>query len=122
MKDDSARPSRRSWRNTPGPTPRPRGTEHQWKSRPRVETKPAGAKTTSRTVRVGRALVACLVGVGLIFWLIWWIRPVQPACMVLIGADYATNLRVPHNVYGVEGLKGLEALANAPRRFAFFNP
>jgi hypothetical protein len=65
------------------------------------------------------AFVACL---GLVIWLILMlIRPAQVA-VVLVGADYATNLAVPQNVLGWEGLAAIEKVVKARRRWALFQP
>ena len=37
-----------------------------------------------------------------------WLRPIKPACLVLIGSGYEQNLLLPHNVYGWNGLATLE--------------
>ena len=39
-----------------------------------------------------------------------------------MGADYAGNLAVPHNVLGWKGLQGVEAVSRAPQPWAIFNP
>jgi hypothetical protein len=62
---------------------------------------------------------ACLM---LVVWLIWMINPPEPAAVILVGADYATNLAVPHNVMGWEGLKEIERLSQTPQRWSLFNP
>lgn len=102
--------SRRNWRDREslaGP-PRDSKAPGRWKN-------DAGAGsgqviTFSRNTRVIRAAAACLLGIGLIVSLILMIRPIQPASVLLIGADYATNLGVPHNVYGRAGLEGLREI------------
>ena len=35
------------------------------------------------------------------------LRPLRPACLVLLGASYDVNLALPHNVYGWHGLRDL---------------
>jgi hypothetical protein len=35
------------------------------------------------------------------------LRPLRPACLVLLGASYDVNLALPHNVYGWHGLQDL---------------
>jgi hypothetical protein len=63
------------------------------------------------------AFVGCL---ALVIWMIWMLSKPQPAAVVLVGATYATNLAVPHNVLGWNGLAGIEQLSLAPRRLAVF--
>jgi hypothetical protein len=52
-----------------------------------------------------------LVGAGVFVWVVFWFWPPPPARIVLVGAGYETNLAVPHNVYGREGLRSLAAWA-----------
>jgi hypothetical protein len=63
--------------------------------------------------------LACLVAVVVLIILIW---PPDPVGILLVGADYADNLAVPHNVLGWKGSEGIAALAKAPRRRAVFSP
>lgn len=51
--------------------------------------------------------------------LIW---PPSSVGVVLIGADYADNLLIPHNILGWRGLEELEALAKTPPRWHLFRP
>ncbi|HMB06137.1 MAG TPA: hypothetical protein VKP69_20690, partial [Isosphaeraceae bacterium] len=92
------------------------GSNYLWKKGPKPEVELKLPR--SKTARIVTAAASCAAVLGLIICLILMIQPPRPACMTLIGADYATNLMVPHNIFGVEGLRGLEALANRPRRFA----
>jgi hypothetical protein len=63
--------------------------------------------------------LACLVAVVVLIILIW---PPDPVGILLVGADYADNLAVPHNVLGWKGIEGIAALAKVPRRRAVFSP
>ena len=84
--------------------------------------RPRAGVRGSRSVRVLAVLggfVACLVGVIV---LIQMINPPRPAAVVLLGADYATNLAVPHNVPGYRGLKEIGDLSRAPQPYRVFNP
>ncbi len=47
---------------------------------------------------------------ALLFWVILWLWPPQPACVALVGAGYETNLAIPHNLAGKEGIKELAAV------------
>ena len=118
MADERSRPLKRSWR---GKVRQPDQSAHEWnrrRLRPVPETKSAG----SRTIKIATVLTALAACVGLMIFLIFlWQRP-KPAAVVLVGADYATNLMVPHNVLGWRGLKGIEAVSKAPRRWTIFNP
>jgi hypothetical protein len=61
------------------------------------------------------AAIVALAALGI--WLYIALHLSSSVDVALIGADYALNLNVPHNVYGVEGLKTIESLATAPRGF-----
>ena len=63
--------------------------------------------------------LACLVAVVVLIILIW---PPAPVGILLVGADYADNLAVPHNILGWKGLEGIAAVARTPRRWAVFSP
>ena len=57
---------------------------------------------------------------GLFFWVASWLWPPRPACLSLVGAGYETNLAIPHNAFGIQGLRGLKGLAHAPSRAIFW--
>lgn len=119
MTDDTSRPSKRSWKGEDRSARRARGPDALWKRRAREEGRPA--PFFSRNARIVWAAIACLLGIGLIVWLILMIAPVRPASVILVGADYATNLAVPHNVFGWEGLQGIRALTLVPRDKGFWS-
>ena len=126
MADDRSQAGRRSWRGKPEPDrrERPKSTEkssYKWTDRG-TRSPAQGRPPGSRSVRVLAVLggfVACLVGVIV---LIQMINPPRPAAVVLLGADYASNLAVPHNALGYRGLEGIEQLSRTPKRWALFNP
>ena len=72
--------------------------------------------------KIAAVLTGFAACVGLMVFLIFLFQPPKPAAVVLVGADYATNLTVPHNVLGWKGLKGIEAVSKTPRPWAIFNP
>ena len=63
--------------------------------------------------------LACLLAIVVLIILIW---PPSPVGVVLVGADYADNLMVPHNILGWKGIEGIEAVAKTPRLWALFKP
>ncbi len=66
------------------------------------------ALPTKRSLKRTVALISLIllaVGIGIV---IYWLRPIKPACLVLIGSGYETNLLLPSNVYGWNGLLALE--------------
>lgn len=121
MADEGSRPAKGSWKGLPKESRSSRKPTHEWN---RLRTKPAHETTTksSRTLRIAGGLTALAACVGCLIYLILIWRPPKPAAVVLVGADYATNLAVPHNVLGWRGLKGIEAVSKTPPRFALFNP
>jgi hypothetical protein len=123
MADERSQSSRPTWRGNAKPTPvaRPKKTDYKWTDR---GTKPdiAPKRPGSRPFRVLGGLAAFAACLGMVIWLILMINPPEPAALVLVGADYATNLAVPHNALGWEGLKGIEQLSREPRRRVLFNP
>lgn len=126
MADDRSQAGRRSWRGKPEPDRRERPartdkSSYQWSKRG-MRPIDAGRPPASHSVRILAGLVAFGACLGLVVWLIWMINPPRPAGVVLLGADYATNLAVPHNAPGYEGLKGIEDLSRAPRPWTLFNP
>ena len=67
-----------------------------------------GQKPWSRTAKftmVGLALAAVVVA-GVI--IIQWLKPPRPACILLVGARYDTNLLLPPNVLGWNGLEDIK--------------
>ena len=116
--------SKPTWRGKPDPKPvaRPKTSDYKWTERGSTPAAPARKRPGSRPYLVLGGLAAFAACLGMVIWLILMINPPEPAAVVLVGADYATNLAVPHNVMGREGLKGIEHLSRAPRRRVLFNP
>lgn len=119
MSAEQPRASKPTWRDRSRGPSRPEESRHEWNRRARGESDGASLRRrVSPWIVVG---VSAVVTVAALIILIYWtLGPVDSADVVLIGADYATNLEVPHNVYGVEGLKGIEALSTAPTRRPIF--
>src|SRR5262249_3616119 len=63
--------------------------------------------------------VTCVVALVVLIILI---QPPPPAALVLVGADYADNLMVPHNILGWKGIEGIQKVSEAHRPWALFNP
>ena len=93
-----------SWRDAAGaPTV---GSSRAWQ--PGDTARPATALPARR--RLLRLVAACalcafVVGFGVV---LLWLRPSQPACLVLLGSGYEQNLLLPHNVHGWHGLTTLD--------------
>ena len=93
------------WRDS-GSQPSEPSASRPWQGK---ESAPAGATPVSkrnvkRVIAVG-ALVAIAAVIGIV---IVWLRPIKPACLVLIGSGYEQNLLLPHNVHGWNGLAILD--------------
>ena len=65
------------------------------------------------------AFLGCL---AMLVFLILKLRPPEPAAVFLVGANYATNLAVPHNVFGWEGLAGIRQVSEKRSSLPFFRP
>ncbi len=67
-------------------------------------------------------IAAFLVCLATVVFLILRIRRPEPAAVFLVGANYANNLAVPHNVPGWEGLVGIRQVSEKPPPWSFFIP
>ena len=123
MADERSETPRPSWRDNAGSgsTPRPEpaanpgaSSGHEW-TRRRTGIGERMRRPGAWGLRATAALVAFLAFAGGAIALIWYIQPLPPTALVLVGADYATNLAVPQNVAGVEGIRGLEDLIGRSR-------
>src|SRR5262245_10874438 len=124
MANERSQSPRATWRgNTEAkPSARPQKSEYKWTER---GAKPAAGPARgqgSRSVRIASGLIGFAACLMLVVWLIWMINPPKPAAVILVGADYATNLAVPHNVLGWQGLEGIEQLSKTPQPWSLFNP
>ncbi len=132
MADDRSETPRPSWRDKAGSgsgsTPRPEpaanagsGTGHEW-TRHRSGIGQRLWRPGAWGLRITAALAAFLTFGGAAIVLIRFLERQPPAALVLVGADYATNLAVPQNVAGVEGLRGLESLTGRSGPISLFKP
>jgi hypothetical protein len=105
-------PRKKAWRNNAGPTPAHRGVDEAWRTT--QGAKPTGPSFWSRRKRRFLFVTSGLFAVTLaIVFLVWLLRPAPPIRLVLIGAGYETNLAVPHNVPGANGLNALHSWAQS---------
>jgi hypothetical protein len=65
----------------------------------------------NRKTKIGVGVFGFLAFNALLIWVIYWLWPPKPSCLVLLGAGYEDNLAVPHNVYGSNGLESLAEVA-----------
>jgi hypothetical protein len=73
-------------------------------------------------IRTAAGVAAFLGCLALVIWLIWLVNRPQQTGVVLVGADYATNLSVSQNVLGWEGLTAIERILQRRRPSALFTP
>ncbi|QEH33047.1 hypothetical protein OJF2_15430 [Aquisphaera giovannonii] len=121
MADERARPSRPSWKRAGGDPRAVEPSSHAW-SRRSVSSVARPDAPRTKTWKVAGVVAALAACIALILFLILVFRPPRPAAVVLVGADYAGNLAVPHNLLGWKGLQGLEAVSRTPPRFSLFPP
>src|SRR5437870_402955 len=96
----------RDWRNQATGTPQKAGGQRDWQKQ--VGTPAAGPRTPmARTTKLALAGLVLSVLLGSVVVVALWIKPLKPACLVLLGASYDDNLALPHNVYGWKGLVDL---------------
>jgi hypothetical protein len=70
----------------------------------------------SRKAKLAAVGALFMAVVGGIVWWILTISPAKPVYFVLTGAGYEKNLAIPHNVYGLEGINGVEAVLKADEK------
>src|SRR5262245_4310961 len=117
MATNPAVPSDSSWKqDTRSAHPRRRG--------PRWRRAPADAGRQRaipwRQLKLALALAAFGGCAGLLVWVSTWLRPVPPVGLVLVGADYADNLALPHNVFGWHAVVDLAQVAREPSGVSFW--
>jgi len=70
-------------------------------------------------VAVGIAFLLCF---SMLIWASTWVWPLQPACLLMVGAGYEDNLALPANVAGWQCLEDLAALSDRPTRSPWWGP
>jgi hypothetical protein len=103
----SSQPPKRSWRDD-GSGGRGAATKREWQKEAGGS---GGAPRFSKRIKIILAATSLLTVVGGVVVLLLWIRHIDPPRLVLIGAGNETELAVPHNVYGMRGLRDLRAWA-----------
>jgi hypothetical protein len=100
-----------SWRDGGKPGERKEEALRSWQ-RDRDPTKERGGRLSRRAklIIAITAILASMAGIVILIALLLW---PTPSFVVLIGADYADNLAVPHNAYGLRGMKRIESWAKA---------
>ncbi len=119
MPDDGTKRSRPSWKRTLDPAPKPAEPTHEW-STLKVKRSGAAERPWSGSVKVACAVVGSLACLAVIVALIMLLMPPESTAVVLVGADYADNLLVPHNALGWEGLAGIEKISKTRPRLSLF--
>ena len=96
----------KNWRDIrPGPPPAvPAGKGRDWQQRAPASSEPKRTRHLKLFV-AGVSLFFLMVLIGVV---VIWLRPLQPACIVLVGSGYEENLFLTHNAPGWKGLLNLE--------------
>jgi Caspase domain len=90
------------WRDT-APAPAPPG--HPWR------TPPPRAPYRTRWWKLAGIAVVGLATLAAVTWAVFWIRPPEPARVVVLVAGYDNTLAVPPNPYGKSAAREFAALA-----------
>src|SRR6476660_5531116 len=98
MPGDQPRGPNRAWKNQVSTPGAPGTGKRAWQKAPEAPTGPK--RPLSRRAKLGLATFAVSAVVGLMIVVVLLLRPLKPACLVLLGAGFEENLAVPHNVYG----------------------
>ncbi len=107
MADNPFHSTRPAWRGDE-PTKARREPQRPW----RKEVEPSGKKPRrlSKRAKIIIAATSFAAVVGAFIAILYLISPPKPTCLVLYGAPNETNLAVPHNVHGWQGLQVLAQL------------
>src|SRR5947199_7819291 len=108
MPGDKNRPSVPSWKKAGAAGDRNREAQPGWRKEPAPSER--ASRKWSRQSKLGVGVGAFFVFSALFVWVVYWLLPLKPSALVLLGAAYEDNLSVPHNVYGWQGLKDFAAL------------
>src|SRR5438309_2141100 len=111
MPADQSRGPNRAWKDQVSGAGSKGGGKRAWQKAPEAPTGPK--KPWSKKAKLGIATFALSAIVGLMIVVVLLLRPIKPACLVLIGAPFEEDLSVPHNVYGWKGLEDLAGLVDA---------
>jgi hypothetical protein len=118
MPNDPSHPSGPAWRQKVTGGRRNPQAQKAWQKEAEVSVLPTPRWT--RKTKVGVAAAGLLGVVGLLVGVIlWWLPPRSPT-LVLIGADYPTNLAIPPNVYGWQGLHALAEWVHSEPQSSFW--
>jgi hypothetical protein len=110
MRNEHATANQRGWKqDVPTAVRTPPGPQRVWQR----EKEPAGAVRAgwSRRRKLGLVCGGLCATLAALVLVVWWLRPPRPLALVLVGAGYEDNLAVAPNVYGLQGLEDLQALA-----------
>jgi hypothetical protein len=122
MAQDDPKPKRRGWRDIGGDKPREAPVGRGWQRLNKADDV-GKRKPWSRESKLVVAGMLLGVVLGLFAWVISWIAPLQPAGILMAGSGYHTNLLVPPNVLGWQGLQEIkswsEDSANREKWFFF---
>ncbi len=109
-----------SWKGGGATPQRARGLAAQW--RREVTAARGAAAHARRRLLVAGVAVLFFLCLGSLLWASTWLWPLQPSCLVLVGAGYEENLALPANVQGWQGLQDLADLSSQPSRSPWWGP
>src|SRR5947209_6279734 len=117
MSQDNPKPKVPHWRDPVGDkqaaAPGQRGWRQGEAAAVRQPNQPMSRFT--KLLVAGTLLSLALAGIVVV---IWWFRPPKPASVLLVGSGYETNLLLPPNALGWNGLKRIEEWAENANRSA----
>ncbi len=107
------------WRpGQPAPArPTPPAAGPAWR---RLDATPTPLPPRVKAGRLAGILALVLATATALIWLLFWLRPPGPACLVLAGAGYEDNLALPHNAPGREAMGRLANLAGTSSPLSLF--
>ncbi len=107
------------WRNAnkrnAGASPAAGAGKRDWQKQSTPSAGPRKPWSRGSKLFLGLGLLSLFFG-G-VYVVILLLRPIGPACLVLMGASYDENLAVPHNAYSWKNLEDLGKLKDVPDLF-----
>jgi hypothetical protein len=108
---------KRPWRKDSTPTGRSGDAAKPWREDKAIASGKSTSRKLSKKTKFFLALPLFLAMVALLLWVATLLNPPSQAYLILVGADGAENLGVPHNLYGWKGLQDLHAFAQGQWQF-----
>ncbi len=116
MSGDNPKKPRPGWRQGGGDQPA-RQVHRGWKKEA-TEVTPTSSR---RWIKIILGFVGIILLVGLLVVVLQWLYAAKPTALVLFGASYETNLAMPLNTEGWNGLQEMSQWATTSQRKSFFS-